>query len=80
MATQTQNPDFTTVLTKDFYTVLFKGEALFTIIPLQAASPKRQVTLNYVAAQEHIKALQAGVSPMQAAQTKYNELNSQNQF
>ena len=80
MNTRTKNPDFTTVLNKDFFTVIFKGEVLITVVPLQVASPKRQVTLNYGKAQAEIKALQNGKSVFKDAQKKYNELNSQKQF
>jgi hypothetical protein len=80
MSTNKNHNDFTTVMNKDFYTVLFKGVVLFTMIPLQVASTKKQVTLNYGAAQEHIKSLKEGVSLITSAQKTYNELNSQKQF
>lgn len=74
MNKQTPNPDFTTVLNKNFYTVLYRGVALLTVQPVQLASPIKQVQLNYKDAQGHIKALQAGKCVLPAVQNKYNQL------
>lgn len=79
MATN-QNPHFFTVLTKDFFTVNYKGERLFTVLPLQQAEPRRQVLINCHLAQQHIDDLKAGKCRITVAQARYNELNSQKQF
>lgn len=69
-----QDPNFTTVMNKNFYTVIFKGVTLLTVTPVQIANPIKQVQLNYKDAQGHIKALEAGRCVLPAVQAKYNKL------
>ena len=79
MATN-QNHDFFTTLTKDFYTIAFKGEVLLTVCPLEQTEPRRQVLINCHLAQQQIDALRAGKCRITEAQAKYNQLKQQKQF